>query len=190
MRALAGLVRAVDGLNRAAGGLAGWLLLACVLICAFVAIARYAFAFGRIWLQELYVVLFGLAFMLAAAWAYGRDAHVRVDLLWSRWSPRTRAAVELVGVVLFLLPWTIVLAWSARGFVALSWAVREPSPQAGGLPGLYLVKTAIPLTALLLLLQGLAAAARSFLLLAGRPDLLPPPVTGERLGSDREGPAA
>lgn len=190
MRALAGLARAVDGLNRAIGGLAGWLLLACVLICAFVAIARYAFAFGRIWLQELYVVLFGLAFMLAAAWAYGRDAHVRVDILSRRWSGRTRAAVELLGVLLLLLPWLAALLWSARGFVALSWAVREPSPQAGGLPGLYLVKAAIPLAALLLFLQGLAAAARSLLLLAGRTDLLPAPGRGDAGETGREEPPA
>lgn len=178
MRALVGFVRLVDGLNRAVGRLAGWLLFGSVFICAFVAIARYGFAFGRIWLQELYVVLFGVGFMLAAGWTYARDAHVRVDIFWRRWSARTRARIELLGVLLFLIPWLLVLLWSSRGFVALAWSVREPSPQAGGLPGLYLVKTVIPLAALLLLLQGLAALARSLLELAGRTDLLPPPAGG------------
>ena len=70
-----------------------------VLVCAAVAVLRYGFGFGfgRIWLQELYVSAFGVCFMLGAARAYAEDAHIRIDILSHRWSPRTRAAVELAG---------------------------------------------------------------------------------------------
>ena len=174
MRALAGLVRLIEAFNRAVGEIAAWLVLLVVLVCAAVALLRYGLSIGRVWLQELYVVAFGLSFMLAAPRAYAEDAHVRIDILSRAWGPRARAAVELLGCALFLLPWLAVLAWSSWPFVRLAWAVREPSPQAGGLPGLYLVKSAIPLSAALMLLQALAAAGRSLLVLAGRGDLRPP----------------
>lgn len=170
MRGLEGFVRAVDALGRAAGGLAAVLVLAAVLLCAFVAIGRYALGFGRVWLQELYVVAAGVAFMLAIARVHGEDGHVRVDIWSRRWSPRGRAFVDLAGNLLLLVPWTLVILWSSSGFVRLSWQVLEPSAQAGGLPGLFLVKSVIPLAALLLLLEALAGAARAGLVLAGRPD--------------------
>jgi TRAP-type mannitol/chloroaromatic compound transport system permease small subunit len=174
VRALARLVRVVERLTRAVGEAAAWLVLVVVGVCAAVALLRYGLGFGRIWLQELYVVAAGVSFMLMAARAYAEDAHIRIDILSHRWSPRAKALVELLGCALFLLPWLAVVAWSSWPFVRLSWMVREPSAQAGGLPGLYLVKAAIPLFAALLALQGLAAAARALLVLLGRGDLLPP----------------
>jgi TRAP-type mannitol/chloroaromatic compound transport system permease small subunit len=174
LRPLARIIRVAETFNRAVGELAAWLVLLVVLVCAAVATLRYGLSFGRVWLQELYVAAFGLCFMLAAPRAYAEDAHVRIDILSRAWGPRVRAAVELLGCLLFILPWLAVVAWSSWPFVRLAWLVREPSPQAGGLPGLYLVKTAIPLFAALMLLQGLAGVGRSALVLAGRADLLPP----------------
>ncbi len=172
---LAGLVRHIERFNRAIGEVAAWLVLAVVLVCAAVALLRYGLGFGRIWLQELYVVLFGVSFLLMAPRAYAEDAHIRIDILSERFSRRTRALAELLGCALFLVPWLLVVAWSSWPFVRLSWLVREPSPQSGGLPGLYLVKAAIPLFAVLMLLQAVAAMARSLLVLLSREDLLPPP---------------
>jgi TRAP-type mannitol/chloroaromatic compound transport system permease small subunit len=174
MRALAAFVRVVDALNRLIGRGAAWLILATVLICAAVALARYLLGFGRIWLQELYVVCFGVAFMLVAAHAYASDDHIRIEILRQRWSARTRAVVEILGCALLLIPWLLLLAWSSIPFVRLSWQVLEPSAQPGGLPGLYLVKTVIPLFAGFMLLQALAVIGRNLLFLAGRSDLLPP----------------
>jgi TRAP-type mannitol/chloroaromatic compound transport system permease small subunit len=174
VRALARFVRLVEALTRAVGEVAAWLVLVVVGACAAVAVLRYGFGFGRIWLQELYVVASGLAFMLMAARAYAEDAHIRIDVVSRRWGPRTKALVEIAGCALFLLPWLGVVAWASWPFVRLSWMVREPSPQAGGLPGYYLVKGVIPLFAALLALQGLAAMARCLLVLRRREDLLPP----------------
>jgi TRAP-type mannitol/chloroaromatic compound transport system permease small subunit len=174
MPALAAFVRLADGLNRLIGRAAAWLILATVLICAAVALGRYLFGFGRIWLQELYVVCFAVSFMLVAPYAYAQDAHIRIEILHQRWSPRTRAVVEIAGCVLLLIPWVVLVAWSSLPFVRLAWLVREPSAQPGGLPGIYLVKSVIPLFGCLMLLQALAVIGRKVLHLAGRDELLPP----------------
>lgn len=173
MTAIAAFVRVVYGLNRWVGRLGAVLILASVLICAFVAFARYFLGFGKIWVQELYVVAFGVSFMLIAAYAYANNTHVRVDILQRSWPPRRKAAVEIVGVVLFLLPWLAFIAWSSVPFIRLSWGVLEPSPQPGGLQGFFIVKTVIPVFVVLLALQGLARIGVSILVLRGRLDLLP-----------------
>jgi TRAP-type mannitol/chloroaromatic compound transport system permease small subunit len=174
MKALALFVRLTYGLNSLIGRIAAWLILVTVLVCAFVALSRYIVGFGRIWVQEIYVVAFGVSFMLIAPLAYAADAHVRVDILHRGWSPKRKAAIEVLGVFLFLIPWLLLVLWSSWSFVKLSWAVREPSPQAGGMHGFYLVKSVIPAFAILMMLQGLGIAARSLLVIAGRADLLPP----------------
>lgn len=179
MRPLARFVRAVDRLNRAVGVGGAVLVPAAVLLCAAVALLRYGAGFGRIWMQELYVVLSGVSFMVLAARVHGEDGHVRVDIFCRRWSERRRDLLELVGNLFFLLPWTLVVLWSSWGFVRLSWSVFEPSAQAGGLPGLFLVKSVIPLAAALLALQALANAARALLRLRGLPD----PLAAERTAS-------
>ncbi len=168
MSAIAAFVRLVDGLNRLVGRSAAWLVLATVLVCAGVALSRYLLGFGRIWLQELYVVMAALAFLLVAPHAYAADQHVRIEILSARLAPRGRAAVEILGCALFLIPWLLLVVWSSLPFVRLSWLVREPSAQPGGLPGIYLVKAAIPLFAGLMLLQALAEVGRRALALRGR----------------------
>ena len=175
MRAIAAFVRIADGITRIVGRSAAWLMLATVLICAGVALARYLLGFGRIWLQELYVVCFAVGFMLTAPYAYANDDHIRIEILHRRFGPKTRAWIEILGCLLFLLPWLGLVAWSSLPFVRLSWRVREPSAQPGGLPGLYLVKSVLLVFAALMALQALAVIGRRALLLLGRADLLPAP---------------
>ncbi len=174
MTTLAACVRSIDRLIRLIGRSAAWLILATVLICAGVALARYLLGFGRIWLQELYVVCFAVCFMLVGPYAYATDSHIRIEILHQYWSPRTKAWVEIVGCVVFLVPWLLLILWSSLPFVRLSWRVLEPSAQPGGLPGLFLVKSAIPLFAALMLLQALAVIGRKVIYLAGRDELLRP----------------
>ena len=174
MPALAAFVRHADALIRLVGRSAAWLVLATVLICAGVALSRYLLGFGRIWLQELYVVCFAVCFMLVAPYAYATDSHIRIEILHQRWTARTQAWIEIVGCLLCLIPWLLLLLWSTLPFVRLSWRVLEPSAQPGGLPGLYLVKAMLPLFAVLMLLQALAVIGRKTLFLAGRADPLRP----------------
>jgi TRAP-type mannitol/chloroaromatic compound transport system permease small subunit len=155
----------IDGLNRTIGRAVAWLLPAVVGIVFTVVVLRYGVGWGRIWLQEAYVWLHATAFMLAAAWTLGRDAHVRIDILYARGGPRYRAAVDLFGSVALLGPFMIVILTTAWPYVRQSWILREGSREAGGLPGLFLLKSMILGFALLLLLQAIVMAERSLAVL-------------------------
>ena len=133
-----------------------WLCLVMVLMTAVVVILRYFFDSGWIWMQESVVWMHGLVFMLAAAYTMSLDEHVRVDIFYRRLPPRKRLWIDTAGVVLLLLPtcgWIVVAAWD---YVFASWSVHEASAEAGGLPGLFLLKSVILVTPLLLAFEGIA----------------------------------
>ena len=105
--------------------------------------------------------------MLAAAWTLQAGGHVRVDIFYADAAPRTKALVDLLGALLLLLPFMAVIVWFALPYVARSWAMLERSRETSGLPFVYLLKTLIPLFALLLALQGISQAIRAALVLCG-----------------------
>ncbi len=173
MNAIGRGVALIYGLNRIVGAIAAILILVSVLDCAFVAISRYGFDFGRVWIQEIYIAAFGLSFMLVAAHAYAKNAHVRVDIIQKGLSRKGRAVLEIIGVVIFLLPWLALIAWASWPYVSAAWRVHEPSPWPGGLPGFYLLKSALLVFVALMVLQGLAKIGVAVLVLGERDDLLP-----------------
>jgi TRAP-type mannitol/chloroaromatic compound transport system permease small subunit len=173
MKWLARFVEAVGRLNAFVGHALAWLALAAVVLCFTVVVQRYAFATTHLWLQDLYVWVSGAMFMGVAGYALLVDAHVRVDIFYRPASLRRKALLDLIGVVLFLLPFCAVVWIWGSDYVFRSWALREESANPGGMPGLYILKTFILVFAVLVGLQGLAMAARSILVLAGREDLLP-----------------
>ncbi|HHJ13752.1 MAG TPA: TRAP transporter small permease subunit [Gammaproteobacteria bacterium] len=157
------LMRLADRLDRLSewiGQFSAWLSLPLVLVTFTVVVLRYLFDEGSIALQESALYLHAALFMLGAAWTLKLDGHVRVDVLSRHFSPRRRAAANLAGTLLFLLPTCLFLAWISLDYVQAAWRVREASPEAGGLPYVWLLKTLIPLTAGLLAVQGLAQLAR------------------------------
>ncbi len=166
-RRLAALAAAIDRLTAAVGRAVMWCLIAMVLVQVAVVLMRYVFGVGSIWLGEAIVYAHATVFMAAAAWTLQRGGHVRVDILYADASPRTRAIIDLAGALLLLLPFVGVLAWVSLPYVARSWAILERSREASGLPLVFLLKTLIPLFALLLGLQGVAQAARAWLVLRG-----------------------
>jgi TRAP-type mannitol/chloroaromatic compound transport system permease small subunit len=173
VRGLAGFARSVDWLNEQVGRLVSWLTLATVVVCAAVVILRYAFGIGYIWMQELYVWTYAAVFMLAAGFTLRHQGHVRVDIFYAAASPRRQAWVDLFGTLVFLLPWLVLIAWTAWPYVKASWAIREASSQTLGMPAIYLLKTVLLAFCVLLGLQGLAVIARSILTLAGRGEQQP-----------------
>lgn len=179
MRALAGFVRFAEAVNDLVGRSVAYLTLATVLICATVVVIRYVFETGFIWLQELFIWTHATAFMLGAAFTLMINRHVRVDIIYAGRSQRTQAWLDLFSTIVFLFPWMIVLWYYAWPYVAASWMLLEESPQVGGMPGLYLLKSVILGFCVLMLLQGLAICARSAIVLGGRPELLPPQRTAD-----------
>jgi TRAP-type mannitol/chloroaromatic compound transport system permease small subunit len=178
MNALAAAVRLIDQLNEIIGRGIAWLTLAMVLIGFVVVMLRYVFSIGFVWMQESYVWLHGVIFMLAAGYTLLHDGHVRVDIFYRTASIRAKAWIDLFGSVVLLLP-VLVLVWlQALPYVLDSWARLEQSREAGGLPGLFLLKSVILVFCVTLGLQALSLAGRSILVLGGRGDLAPTPADG------------
>ena len=146
-----------------------------VLVQVVVVLMRYVLGLGSIWLSEAIVYAHATLFMGAAAWTLQQAGHVRVDIFYGDASPRTRAVIDLLGAIIFLLPFCCVLAWLSVPYVGRSWAILERSPEASGLPLVFLLKTLIPAFALLLGLQGVALAIRALLTL-GRATAPPAPA--------------
>jgi TRAP-type mannitol/chloroaromatic compound transport system permease small subunit len=157
----------IDGAIAAIGRIAMWCCLFVVLAEFAVVVMRYAFGVGSIRLQESVIYAHAALFMLCAAWTLQTGGHVRVDIVYAQMRPRTRAMVDLGGAVLFLLPFAAVLALLSMPYVARSWSIHEGSPETSGLPFVYLLKTLIPIFALLLGLQGVAQVLRAALVLTG-----------------------
>lgn len=130
------------------------------LITVIVVVLRYAFDEGAIMMQESVIYLHGIVFMLGIPYALKENAHVRVDLLYNRWTPITRTYIDLGGHVLFLIPVCLFVIAYSWDYVAASWRVLEGSPEVGGVPAVFLLKSLLPLMAATLLLQGLAEIAR------------------------------
>lgn len=169
-----GAARRVDRLNDGIGAAIRWLVLVMVLVGAYNALARYITRYAEVSLtsnalMDLQWYLFSLVFLLGAAYALNHDAHVRVDVLYSRFGPRGRAWIDLVGTVLFLLPFSAVMLWVSFPAVRNSWVIREVSPDPGGLPR-YPIKAVILLCFGLLLLQGAAQIVKHVAVIrTGRP---------------------
>lgn len=172
---LANFVKLIDRLNERVGQAIAWLTLLMVLITFAVAILRYVYSIGWVWLQESYVWLHGVVFMVGAGYTLLHNAHVRVDIFYRPAGARYKAIIDLFGSLLLLLPLIAVIVYVSYDYVLLSWAQAEQSREAGGLPALYLLKSVILLFCLLLGLQGFALAARSALTLTGHPEFQPEP---------------
>jgi len=164
------IVRGLDRLSLKTGHAVSWLTLALVLLTTVDVTMRYVFHTGFVFVQELEWHLFGLTFLLAGAYALREDAHVRVDIFYSQMSPRAKAWVDLVGTIVILFPVCVLVIWSSHKFVANSWGFQEGSPDPGGIPARYLLKSMIPVGFSLLALQGVAEALRNYLKLTGRED--------------------
>jgi len=165
---VARFIRFAEGTNSIVGKATAWLTLGCVLVCFAVVVLRYGFSISHIWMQDLYVWLHALVFMLGAGYTYLTGGHVRVDLFYGTMSPRARARVDLFGVLFFILPWAYAVLWSSYPFVIRAWSIYEPSPQPNGLDGVFLLKTVIPLTVLLVVLHAASVALRCIMVLRGR----------------------
>lgn len=179
MKRLLSISAAVDRATERLGAFVALGVLVMVLVGSFNAVARYSGRFLGANLSstaaaDLQWYLFSAVFLLGAASALKNDAHVRVDVLYGRLSRRAQAWIDLVGTVVFLLPFCVfalVVSWPS---VAESWRLLEGSPDAGGLPR-YPVKSLVPLAFTVLLVQGLSELIKRVAFLRG---LLPEEDSG------------
>ena len=158
----------IDRVTASIGRAAAWCGLYIVVAEFALVVMRYALGIGSIRIQESVMYAHAAVFMLAAAWVLQSDGHVRVDIFYSEARPRMKAAIDLLGTLIFLAPFAIAALLLSVPYASRSWKLLEHSPEASGLPFVYLLKTLIPLFALLLGLQGIAQAIRAALVLGGR----------------------
>ena len=167
MQVLEKFVNWIDGMSDIIGRLVGWLTTSMVLIVFYDTVMRYAFHKGNVALQEMEWHLFSIVFLIGAAYTLKEDGHVRVDIIFMNLSEKTKAWIDFLGVFLFLIPFSIIVILSTQGFIANSFAVREISPDPGGLPARYLLKAMIPAGFVLLIIQGLSEAGKKLMIIRG-----------------------
>ena len=173
----------IDAANRRVGHTVAWLVLAMVAVQFAVVVLRYVFAIGFVWMQESVLYLYGTMFMLGVGYTLLGDGHVRVDVFYRDAEPRTRAFIDLLGSMLFVLPLCGLVLWFSWDYVLSSWAVGETSGEAFGLPLAFVYKTVIWVFALVLGAQGLSLALKCAAFLCGRAESYP-------FASDTEGAVA
>lgn len=183
MRAIALVVRALSGVNWLVGNVFSWLALGIVVVCFTVVVQRYVFSTTQVWMQDLYVWLNGAMFTAVAGYALLRDDHVRVDIFYRPATLERKALIDLIGVFIFLLPFCYVVFIYGLPFVQRSWRIGEGSPNWGGMPGYFVLKSFILVFVAVIVIQGIAMVGRSILVLAGKQDLLPEHL---RYGHGRE----
>lgn len=162
------LNRILQGINEWVGRFIAWLTFFMVLVTFLVVTLRYVFDLGWIAMQESVVYMHAIVFMLGAAYTLKHQGHVRVDIFYQRFSPKIKAWVDLLGTLFLLFPVSIFILWMGWGYVADSWSVMEGSREAGGLPGVFLLKSLIITMPVLMLLQGLSLIVSNILLLQGK----------------------
>ncbi|MCW5723669.1 MAG: TRAP transporter small permease subunit [Maricaulaceae bacterium] len=167
-RGLRAGILSIDAINRTIGDAARWLALGLVLVTVTVVIQRYVFGFASTRLQESVIYMHALLFLLSAGSTLLAGGHVRVDILYARLTERGKAWTEIAGTYLALIPMCWVILVTSGPYVNNAWRILERSRESDGLPLVFLLKTAIPLFAVLMLLQGLAMAGRAALTIAGR----------------------
>ncbi len=128
-----------------------------LIICSFViVILRYLFNYSYMWADELLWHFFGASFLLAAPYCLHTGSHVRVDLFYEKFSPKTKNIVDFAGTLFFLIPVTIMIIYFGYHYAVMSWNVSEKSGNPNGLPWRWFIKGLAPFTYLMLCLQGIA----------------------------------
>jgi TRAP-type mannitol/chloroaromatic compound transport system permease small subunit len=165
--ALRRLARTIDAFQERLGNGVSWLMLGMVLVVFGDVISRYVFNRSSVFVQELEWHLFGLVYLLAAGYTLLHDEHVRIDILYSTWSSRTKAASDFVLSFVMLFPSAIMIVYTTWPFVKHSFQVYEGSPDPGGIPARWAYKSVIIIGFLLLMLQAVSQCIKNFYWMMG-----------------------
>ena len=168
---LLAISRLIDALNEKVGQLVSWLTLFMVLIGVYNAVTRKISQYVGVNLSsntyiELQWYMFSLVFLWGGAYTLLHDEHVRVDVIYSRLSERARAWIDLLGIIFFLIPFSLLMLYVAWPIVVESWKIHEMSPDPGGLPR-YPIKAALIVAFALLLLQAVSEAIKKLAVILG-----------------------
>jgi TRAP-type mannitol/chloroaromatic compound transport system permease small subunit len=155
------MVRTIDRFTDTTGVWIAWLNLPLVAVVAWEVIARYAFNAPTIWSFDVTYMLYGTIFMLGAAYALHKGAHIRTDFFYEKWSDRTRGVVDSISYLVFFFPSIIMLLVASWGEAWYAYTISETSEQTPWRPILWPYKGVVPLTCVLLLIQGISETIKS-----------------------------
>ncbi len=167
MNILRKCARFIDNINEKVGFAASWLTTILVVVVCYDVFTRYLLKKSSVAAQELEWHIFAVIFLVGAAYTLKHDKHVRVDVLYARFSPKRKAIINMIGCVIFLMPFIIMIIWTSRNFVANSYMFGETSPDPGGLPARYVLKGFIPLGFFFLFMQALSLLFKSIITVFG-----------------------
>jgi TRAP-type mannitol/chloroaromatic compound transport system permease small subunit len=161
-------MKAIDSLTDFFGKVSSYLVLVLSLLVVYDALGRYLFHEGSVALQELEWHIFDVVFLVGLSWALKVDEHVRVDIFYSRFSPKTKAFVNLVSMLFLIIPFSIMIVYTSSNFIYLSFLQDEISSDPGGLKYRYVIKGFIAFGFVLLALQGVSEAFKNLKILRGQ----------------------
>ena len=150
----------IDELSTWVGKTFGWCILILTFTTSYEVFSRYMFGSPTEWAFDASYILYGTLFMMAGAYTLARNGHVRGDFLYRAWQPRTQAKLDLVLYILFFFPGILALMYSGFDFAKMAWLMNERSAASPNGPIIWPFKWIIPVTGLLMLLQGLVESAR------------------------------
>ena len=168
MLALNWISRIIDRINTLVGYLCGIFAFSMVLVVFTVVVMRYGFSIGFIWMQEVYVWLHSFIFMLGSGFTYLANEHVRIDVFYRDASNKYKATVDLLGNIFLLAPFLYIIWKYSYPFVYRSFLMNEVSREAGGMPALFILKSAILWFCFVLFLQLISNVSKSILVLLNR----------------------
>ncbi|HEY1289368.1 MAG TPA: TRAP transporter small permease subunit [Burkholderiales bacterium] len=155
-------VRTIDKFTDATGTCIAWLNVPLVAVVAYEVIARYVFHAPTIWSFDLTYMFYGTIFMLGAAFALHKGAHIRTDFFYEKWSAKTKGIVDATSYIVFFFPSICMLLWISGGEAWYAFDIRETSEQTPWRPILWPYKAVVPLTCVFLLIQGVSELIKSF----------------------------
>lgn len=168
MNALIILANGIDKINEYVGRFVSWITALLVLVVFGDVVMRYVFRISYVFTQELEWHLFGFIFLMGAGYTLLHDGHVRVDIIYQKIGVKAQAWINFIGCIFFLFPGCYLIISTSLGFVENSFAIFEGSPDPGGIPLRFILKSMIPLGFTLVWLQGVSLFIKSFLVIVGR----------------------
>jgi len=159
--------KTIDSVVDRIGRSVSWLTVILVVIMCTDVILRYLFDATKTWVIELEWHLFAVIFLIGASYTLLHDKHVRVDVFYERLNEKRKSWVDLLGILIFLIPWSLVILYYGWDYVANSYSFREGSPQPNGLPARYIIKSFIVIGFGLLVLQAISQVLKSIAKIRG-----------------------
>lgn len=154
------LLLAVDRFSTRIGQAFSWLIVGLTLFVSWEVFSRYALGTPHAWAFDAMIMMYGTMFMMAGAYTLAKNGHVRGDVLYGFFPPRTQASIDLTLYIVFFIPGVVALAWAGYNYASESWVIDEHSNITAEGPPIYPFKTVIPIAGAILLLQGLVEIVR------------------------------